>query len=53
MLPDLGKYTFTVLSAWGVTLVLLAAVTGISLWRSRRVRQALQAAEERIRKANG
>lgn len=47
MTPDLGKYASTVLSAWTVTLVLLAGLVGLSLWRSRQVRRALEAQERK------
>lgn len=49
MIPDLGKYAAEVLSAWAVTLAILAAITGLSLWRARAVRRALEAAEARRR----
>lgn len=47
MLPDLGKYAGTVLSAYAVTLALLVALVALSLWQGRRVRRALQQQEER------
>ncbi|TPE53840.1 heme exporter protein CcmD [Amaricoccus solimangrovi] len=56
MIPDLGRYEFTVLAAYGVTLALLAALVGLSLWRARRVARALTRQEERAkagRAANG
>jgi heme exporter protein D len=48
MMPELGKYAVTVLSAWGVTLVLLAGLIGLTLWQSRRVRRALDAQERKV-----
>jgi len=48
MMPDLGKYETTVLSAYGVTILLLVALVGLSLWRARKVRRALAAQEERM-----
>ena len=48
MMPDLGKYAGAVLSAYGVTLVLLAAIVGLSWWRAARVRRALAAQEDRM-----
>lgn len=48
MTPDLGKYATTVLSAWAVTLILLAGLVGLSLWRSRQVRRALDAQERKV-----
>ncbi len=49
-MPDLGKYAVTVLSAYGVSLGLLAALIVASLWRSARVRRALEAQEARMQK---
>ncbi len=48
MMPDLGKYAATVLSAYGVSLVLVAGLIAVSLWRSARVRKALAAQEARM-----
>ncbi|MDJ0827371.1 MAG: heme exporter protein CcmD [Rhodobacter sp.] len=47
MIPDLGKYAGTVLSAYGVSLLLLAAIIALSLWKSRAVKRKLDAAEAR------
>lgn len=47
MIPDLGKYAVTVLSSYGVTLVLLAGLVALSWARHQRVRRALQQAEAR------
>ena len=47
MMPDLGKYAFTVLSSYGVTLGLLAGLIGLSLWRGARVRRQLDDIETR------
>lgn len=47
-MPDLGKYAVTVLSAYGVSLVLVAGLIVASLWRSARVRKALAAQEARM-----
>ena len=52
MMPDLGKYAVTVLSSYGATLVLLAAIIGLTLWRGARVRRQLNEIEER-RSKNG
>jgi len=52
MMPDLGKYAVTVLSSYGATLVLLAAIIGLTLWRGARVRRQLDEIEER-RSKNG
>ena len=45
MMPDLGKYAGEVLSAYAVTLVLLAAMIAGILWRARTVKRRLAAAE--------
>ena len=47
MIPDLGKYATTVLSAYGISLGLLAAIIALSLWQSRRMKRKLDAAEAR------
>jgi len=46
-LPDLGKYADAVLSAYAVSIVLLVAIVAMSLWRGRRVRAEMRAAEKR------
>lgn len=50
MMPDLGKYAVEVLSAYGVTIVLLAAIVALSVVRERRVRRDLEDAEARHRR---
>ncbi len=47
MMPDLGKYAVEVLSAYGVSLVLLAVLVLASVRSARRARSDLLAAEER------
>ena len=47
MMPDLGKYADTVLSAYAVSIVLLVAIVALSLWRGRRVRAQMVEAEKR------
>lgn len=47
MMPDLGKYAVAVLSAYGVTLVLLAGLVILTLWRGARVRRELDEVEAR------
>lgn len=49
MMPDLGKYAQTVLSAYGVSLLLLVALVVLTVLRGRRVRRALQEVEQRVR----
>lgn len=47
-MPDLGKYAAEVLSAYGVTLVLLAGIVALSLRRDARVRRLLADQERRM-----
>lgn len=47
MIPDLGKYAVAVLASYGMTILLLAALVGFSLWRGARIRQALRDVEAR------
>ena len=47
-MPELGKYAAAVLSAYGVTLLLLAALIGATLWRGAKVRRALAEQERRM-----
>ncbi|WP_299149486.1 heme exporter protein CcmD [uncultured Tateyamaria sp.] len=49
-MPDLGKYADAVLSAYAVSIVLLVAIVGLSLWRGARVRADMRAVEERTRR---
>lgn len=51
-MPDLGKYGAEVLSAYGATIILLAVLVLATWLRSRSVRAALEAAEQR-QKTNG
>ena len=45
---DLGKYAGTVLSAYGVTILLLVALVALSLWRGSVIKRALAAQEIRM-----
>ncbi|HQY42894.1 MAG TPA: heme exporter protein CcmD [Paracoccaceae bacterium] len=45
---ELGKYAITVLSAYGVTLALLAGLVLATLWQGARVRRALEEQEKRM-----
>lgn len=47
MMPDLGKYADTVLSAYGATIVLIILLVALSLWQSRRAKAALAEVEAR------
>ena len=49
ILPDLGKYAGAVLSAYGVSIILLVALVWMSLKQAARARKAL--AEEEARQA--
>lgn len=44
-MPELGKYAATVLSAYGVSLVLLIGLTVLSLRQSAKVRARLREVE--------
>lgn len=50
MIPDLGKYAGTVLSAYGVTIFLLVALVAASLRRGRRVRAQMEEMEQRVQR---
>jgi heme exporter protein D len=51
-MPDLGKYTETVLSSYAISLILLAGIILVSLRRARRVKKELQDVEKKV-KSNG
>ena len=48
-MPDLGKYADTVLSAYGVSLLLLLALLVMTLMRGAKVRADLKRVEVRMR----
>ncbi len=48
-MPDLGKYTDTVLAAYAVSLGLIVVLVIVSLMRSAKVKAQLQALEEKVR----
>ena len=50
MMPDLGKYAFEVLSAYGVSLALLALLVLMTLRRGRAARATLNAAEKETKR---
>jgi heme exporter protein D len=50
MIPDLGKYAEAVLSAYGISVLLLAALVWLSLAQSARARKKLAEEENRHRK---
>lgn len=47
-MPDLGKYTGVVLSAYGAAILLLVALIGVTLWQGAKARRALKAQEDRM-----
>lgn len=47
MLPDLGKYAATVLSAYGASITLLVGLVLLSVIKGRRVRKQMQVVEAR------
>lgn len=49
MIPDLGSYAGTVLSAYGATILLLGGLVLMSWRRSARVKRALADVEARAR----
>ncbi|MEX0367551.1 MAG: heme exporter protein CcmD [Ruegeria sp.] len=48
MMPDLGKYADTVLSAYAASLLLLVALVALSIWRGRKVRAEMEKVEQRV-----
>jgi len=50
MMPDLGKYAETVLSAYAVSLVLIVVLVLLSLRRGRKVKAELEAVEKKVGK---
>ncbi len=49
-MPDLGKYADTVLTAYGVSILLLAGRLVLTLRRGAKVRAQLKDVEERMRR---
>jgi heme exporter protein D len=47
MLPELGKYAGTVLWAYGASLALLAILVAMTLYKGRKVRDAMEEVEKR------
>ncbi|MEX0308217.1 MAG: heme exporter protein CcmD [Ruegeria sp.] len=48
MIPDLGKYSDTVLSAYGASILLLIALVVFSILRGRKVRAEMEKVEQRM-----
>lgn len=53
MMPDLGKYAAIVLSAYGITLLLLGLLVAQTFLGGRKVRRDLRAAETRAKAEGG
>jgi heme exporter protein D len=50
MMPDLGKYSDTVLTAYAASIILLVLLVVMTLWRGHRVRREMDALEQRMRR---
>jgi len=50
MMPELGKYAATVLSAYGVSIFLLAVLVGLSIHRSGKIKRQLEKTERKAKK---
>ena len=48
MMPDLGKYAGTVLSAYAASVLLLVLLVGVTIWRGRKVRAEMERVEQRM-----
>jgi heme exporter protein D len=46
-MPELGKYAVPVLGSYLAAIVLIAALVGLTVWQSRRMKRALARAEGR------
>lgn len=49
MMPDLGKYADTVLSAYAVSIFLIVALVAVSMIRAGKVKNQLQEIEEKVK----
>ena len=49
MIPDLGKYAVPVLSAYGVSFVLLAGIVWATMRKARKTRALLEEVENRLK----
>jgi heme exporter protein CcmD len=52
-MPDFGKYAFAVLGSYLAAALLIAALVGLTLWQSGRMKRALAEAEARQGKMDG
>lgn len=50
MMPDLGKYQDAVLSAYALSLLCLAAIILVSVWRARAVKRDLEQLEAQTKR---
>ncbi len=48
MMPDLGKYAETVLSAYAASIVLLVVLVAFSILRGRKIRAEMDRVEQRM-----
>ncbi len=48
MMPDLGKYAETVLSAYAASIVLLVVLIAVSILRGRKIRDEMDRVEKRV-----
>ena len=51
MMPELGKYAGAVMWSYAASLVLILGFVALSVWQSRRMKQALDDVEQRQEKA--
>lgn len=49
-MPELGKYAETVLSAYAVSILLIAVLVGVSIWRGHRVKAQLDRVERKAKR---
>ena len=49
MMPDLGKYSDTVLSAYGVSIVLIVGLVLFSIRRARKMKALLESVEKKVK----
>ncbi|QYK43569.1 MAG: heme exporter protein CcmD [Paracoccaceae bacterium] len=47
MMPDLGKYADAVIGSYAASMLLIAGLVAITIWRGARVRAALREVEAR------
>ncbi len=52
MMPDLGKYAGTVLTAYGAAIALLVVLVAVTLWQGARTKRQLAEIEGRLAKGD-